>query len=75
MLERIAKEVPLFKDFEQKQKFLEVMGALALRLISLSKASEIMEMEKFQFLILLENYGYEFSFLDKSDIEAEREDR
>ena len=73
MLEYIAKEVPLFKSIEKKQQFVEVMGALSLRLISLAKAAELMEMEKDQFLNIIENYGYEFSFLDKSDIEIERE--
>ena len=73
MLEYIAKEIPLFKSLEKKQQFVEVMGALSLRLISLAKAAEVMEMEKGQFLSLIENYGYEFSFLDNSDIEIERE--
>jgi predicted HTH domain antitoxin len=73
MLESIAREIPLFKKREQKQTFLEVMGALSLRLISLAKAAEIMEMEKDQFLNLLDSYGFEFSFLDESDIEIERD--
>jgi hypothetical protein len=67
MLEYIAKEAPLFKSLGKKQQFIEVRGALYLRLISLAKAAEVMEMEKGQFLNLIENYGYEFSFLDKSD--------
>ena len=75
MLEYIAQEVPLFKSIEMKQQFVEVMGALSLRLISLAKAAEMMEMEKDQFLNIIENYGYEFSFLDQSDIEIERENR
>ncbi len=73
MLESIVKEIPLFKKQEQKQAFLEVMGALSLRLISLAKAAEIMEMEKDQFLNLLDSYGFEFSFLDELDIEIERD--
>ncbi len=73
MLESIAKEIPLFKKQEQKQAFLEVMGALSLRLISLAKAAEIMEMEKDQFLNLLDSYGFEFSFLDELDIGIERD--
>ena len=73
MLEHIAKEVPLFKNLEKKQQFVEVMGALSLRLISFAKAAEMMEMGKDQLLNIIENYGYEFSFLDKSDIEIERE--
>jgi predicted HTH domain antitoxin len=72
MLENIANKVPMFKSLEQKQNFVEVIGALSLRLISLAKAAEIMKMEKEEFLTIIENYGYEFSFLDKSDIEIER---
>jgi hypothetical protein len=67
MLEYIAKEAPLFNSLEKKKQFIEVRGALSLRLISLAKAAEVMEMEKGQFLNLIENYGYEFSFPDKSD--------
>ena len=72
MLESIIRDVPIFKTLNKKQIFVEVMGALSLRLISLARAAEMMEMEKDQFLNLIENYGYEFSFLDKSDIEIER---
>lgn len=72
MLEHIANQVPMFKSLEQKQQFVEVIGALSLRLISLAKAAEIMKMEREEFLGILKNYGYEFSFLDTSDIEIER---
>jgi hypothetical protein len=41
--------------------------------MSIVHNSEMMEMEKTQFLNIIENYGYEFSFLDKSDIQIERE--
>lgn len=73
MLESIAQEIPLFKKLDQKQRFLEVVGALSLRLISLAKGAEIMEMGRDKFLNLLENYGCDFSFLDESDIDIERE--
>lgn len=72
MLENIVTEVPLFRNVEKKRRFVEVMGALSLRLISLAKAAEIMGMREDQFLNILDNYGYEFSFLDKADIEIER---
>jgi predicted HTH domain antitoxin len=72
MLQSVVREVPFFKRADEKQKFLEVMGALSLRLISLAKASEIMGMDTDRFLTLLDNYGYEFSFLDNTDIEIER---
>ena len=73
MLESIAQEIPLFKKLDQKQRFLEVVGALSLRLISLAKGAEIMEMERDKLLNLLENYGCGFSFLDESDIDIERD--
>ena len=72
-MENVARELPFFKRVDEKQKFLEVMGALSLRLISLAKASEIMGMGTDKFLLLLDSYGYEFSFLDEDDIDIERE--
>ncbi len=73
MLENVARELPFFKQVGEKQKFLEVIGALSLRLISLAKASEIMGMSTEKFLTLLDTYGYEFTFLDADDIAIERE--
>ena len=45
-LREIAKELPFFKTVDDREKLLGVIGALVLRKISLSKASEIMGMER-----------------------------
>ncbi len=41
-------KIPSFRTEEEKEKFLIVLGALSLRLISLAKASEIMGMGGFR---------------------------
>lgn len=69
----IAGEVQLFSDIEQKEQFLFILGALFSRIISLQKASEIMEMEPDMFLKLLDLMGLEFSYLSEDDISVERE--
>jgi hypothetical protein len=45
-LKEIANELPFFKTVNDREKLLGVIGALALRKISLSKASEIMGIER-----------------------------
>jgi hypothetical protein len=45
-LREIANELPFFKTVDDREKLLGVIGALVLREISLSKASEIMGMER-----------------------------
>ncbi len=68
----IASEVQLFKDVEQKEKFLFVLGALVSRVISLKKASEIMDIEPEFFLELLDLMGLEFSYLSQQDVALEK---
>lgn len=48
----ITLEIHLFKELEQKENFLMVLGAVVMRLISLRKAAEIMEIEPDMFLII-----------------------
>lgn len=68
----IASEIQIFKDIEQKENFLFVLGALVSRVISLKKASEIMEIEPEVLLKLLEIMGLEFSYLSPEDVSIER---
>ncbi|GAB4187827.1 MAG: hypothetical protein Fur006_27940 [Coleofasciculaceae cyanobacterium] len=72
ILRRVASEIQLFNDIEQKETFLFVLGALFSRIISLKKAAEIMEMEPETFLELLELMGLEFSYLTPQDIAIEK---
>mgnify|MGYP000888022032 CR=1 FL=1 len=71
VLKEIIETVPTFKTEEEKEKFLIVLGALSLRLISLAKASEIMGMDRYTFLKFLDAFGVDFSYLDFSDVEVE----
>lgn len=69
----IASEIQLFRDIDQKETFVFVVGALFSRLISLQKASEIMEMESDMLLKLLDLMGLQFSYLSEEDIPVEKE--
>jgi predicted HTH domain antitoxin len=71
--EDISKDVPYFKDKEKKEIFLYVVGALSLRLISLKKAAELLNMDTATLLNMLENSGYSYSFLEKGDEQIEKE--
>jgi len=71
-LKEIIETVPTFRTEEEKEKFLIVLGALSLRLISLAKASEIMGMDRYTFLKLLDALGVDFSYLEFSDVEVEK---
>ncbi len=68
----IANELPFFRTVDEREKLLGVMGALVLRRISLSKASELMGMERDSFVELLTAMRVDFSYLDEQDIETER---
>lgn len=72
VLRKVASEIQLFNDIEQKETFLFVLGALFSRVISLKKAAEIMEMEPNTFLELLELMGLEFSYLTLQDVALEK---
>jgi len=71
-LREIANELPFFKTVDDREKLLGVIGALVLRRISLSKASEIMGMERERFLGLLDGMKLGYSYLEDQDVEMER---
>jgi predicted HTH domain antitoxin len=68
----IASEVQLFQTLDQKENLLFLIGALLARVISLKKASEIMQLEPSEFLKILDLMGIEFSYLSEEDIEIEK---
>jgi predicted HTH domain antitoxin len=71
-LKEIANELSIPKSLEEREQFLGVVGALAMRRISLAKAAEIMNMKRDTFLGLLDAVGVDFSYLTKDDIEEEK---
>jgi predicted HTH domain antitoxin len=72
LLKNIATEIHLFNTLEQKENFLIILGALTARLISLKKASEVLNLEPEAFLQILDLMGIEFSYLTEDDIAAEK---
>lgn len=72
ILKPIVELVPLFRNIEDKEKFLVVVSALKLRLLSLARASEIMSMTKTGFLELLEALDIDYSYLSENDIVVEK---
>ncbi len=71
-LEEIIECVPIFKTKKEKEKLLIVLSSLSLGLISLSKACEIMDMDREVFLRLLDAINFDFSYLKENDIEIEK---
>jgi predicted HTH domain antitoxin len=72
LTQTIASEVKIFQTLDQKENFLFLIGALLARVISLKKASEIMQLEPSEFLKILDLMGIEFSYLSEEDIELEK---
>lgn len=71
-LKKIANELQCFRETEEKEKFLFVLGALTSRIISIQKAAEVMGMDRDFFSRLLEILGVEFSYLDEIDVQGEK---
>ena len=71
-LQDIVVELPLLKSPEEREKFMAVVGALTLRWISLSKASEVMGMPREELLGVLDALGVDYSYLTDEDVETER---
>ncbi len=71
-LKEIVESVPIFKTMEKKETFLIILSALSMRLISLSRAAEAMEMDKEALLELLDAFGVSYSYLEESDVELEK---
>ena len=70
--EQIATEFQLFETLEQKENFLFVLGALTARLVSLKKASELLDLDAETLLTILELLGIEFSYLTERDVAIEK---
>lgn len=72
IFQNIALEIPIFQKIDQKETFVFLIGALFARLISLRKASEIIDMEPEMLLKLLEIMGLDFSYLTEDDVAIEQ---
>ena len=76
MMEEIDKLVwnfPLFKSYREKEKFFKVIGLLVSHQISFEKAAELLNMRIEELSFLLDKLGVEYSFLDKEEVEKEKD--
>lgn len=72
VLKPIVMALPLFRNREDKERFLIIVSALKLRLISLAKATEIMGMTRPGLLDLLKSLDIDYSYLSESDVVIEK---
>ena len=70
-LERVVDEFPLFNEREAKERFLVLLGLLASRTVSLSKAAEVMGMSRLEFSAVLKTIGFKYSYLDEEELKKE----
>lgn len=71
-IQNIAATLPIFTNTEKKEQFLFILGALTLRLVSLKKAAEVMNIDSEELLQILDLLGIDFSYLSEEDIEREK---
>lgn len=62
---------PLFKDYKKKERFFTVLGMLYSRQITLSKASELLNMDRDEFSMILKNMNLEYSYLTEDEVKKE----
>ncbi len=62
---------PLFKDYKRKERFFTVLGMLYSRQITLSKAAELLSMDKDEFSMVLKNMNLEYSYLTEDEAKKE----
>ena len=76
MMEEIDKLVwnfPLFKSYREKEKFFKGIGLRVSHQISFEKAAELLNMRIEELSFLLDKLGVEYSFLDKEEVEKEKD--
>ena len=71
-IQELADDLPFFRSIEHRERLLTVIGALALRRISIKKACEVLEMEKDALLSIFDAVGIEYSYLEDRDIPIEK---
>lgn len=70
-LTSVVDEFPLFREREEKERFLLVLGLLASRTVTLSKAAEILGISRSEFSSMLKTIGFKYSYLDEDELQKE----
>ncbi|WP_457752701.1 hypothetical protein [Thermococcus sp.] len=72
-IDKLVWNFPLFKSYREKEKFFKVIGLLVSHQISFEKAAELLNMRIEELSFLLDKLGVEYSFLDKEEVEKEKD--
>ncbi|AMM53571.1 hypothetical protein [Pyrococcus kukulkanii] len=72
-IEKVVWEFPLFKTYEEKEKFFKVLGLLVSHQITFEKAAEFLKLDAEKLAFLLDLLGVEYSFLDEEEAKLEKE--
>ena len=67
----VVDEFPLFREREEKERFLLVLGLLASRTVTLGKAAEVLCMSRLEFSAVLRTIGFKYSYLDEEELQKE----
>ena len=73
-VDRLVFNFPLFKDYQEKERFLKVVGLLVSHQITFEKAAELLDMRLEELAFLLDKLGVEYSLLDEEEARLEREE-
>ncbi len=73
-VDRLVFNFPLFKDYQEKERFLKVVGLLVSHQITFEKAAELLNMRLEELAFLLDKLGVEYSLLDEEEARLEREE-
>ncbi len=73
-VDRLVFNFPLFKDYQEKERFLKVVGLLVSHQITFEKAVELLNMRLEELAFLLDKLGVEYSLLDEEEARLEREE-
>lgn len=67
----VVDEFALFREREEKERFLLVLGLLASRTVTLGKAAEVLGMSRLEFSAMLRTIGFKYSYLDEEELRKE----
>jgi len=72
-IREVVTDFPLFRGYEEKERFFLVLGLLLSKQISFARAAELSGLSRVEFSFLLDKLGIAYEFLTEEDIESERE--
>ncbi|MGQ4914212.1 MAG: UPF0175 family protein [Candidatus Asgardarchaeia archaeon] len=70
-IENVIMEFQLFSKYTEKERFFKVLGLFVAHQISLAKAAELLNMQRDEFISILDKLNVEYSYLDKEEAQKE----